>query len=255
MKLIISIVTRLIPRHYLHHVSHLFLQFFSLFMRGDKFEDPINGICYRKLLPYGRVNSRENALAPDSMSLERHRLIWLYLKEKTNFFTENLKFLHIAPEYCFIKKFKNQSNLEYTTGDLLSPWADVKMDVHKIPFDDNTFDVIMCNHVLEHVENDKKVMSEFFRVMKNDGWGIFQVPIDWNRTETYDDPSITDPKEREKHFWQSDHLRLYGLDYGKKLQSVGFKVFEDEFVKKIPKELVKRYALPENEIIYFCKKP
>jgi len=113
----------------------------------------------------------------------------------------------------------------------------------------------MCNHVLEHVENDKKVMSEFFRVMKNDGWGIFQVPIDWNRTETYDDPSITDPKEREKHFWQSDHLRLYGLDYGKKLQSVGFKVIEDEFVKKVPKELVKRYALPENEIIYFCKKP
>ena len=87
-------------------------------MRGDKFEDPINGKSYRKLLPYGRLNPRENALAPDSMSLERHRLIWLYLKEKTNFFTDDIKFLHIAPEYCFISLFKKQKNLDYTTADL-----------------------------------------------------------------------------------------------------------------------------------------
>ena len=99
MKTLISIVTRLIPRHYLHHVSHFFLKIFSLFMRGNNFEDPINNISYRKLLPYGRLKPRENALAPDSMSLERHRLIWLYLKQKTNFFNDKLKFLHIAPEY------------------------------------------------------------------------------------------------------------------------------------------------------------
>ena len=154
MKYIISLVTRLIPRHYLHHVSHFFLRIFSLFMRGNQFEDPINGYTYRKLLPYGRLRPRENALAPDSISLERHRLIWLYLKEKTNFFSDNLKFLHIAPEYCFIKLFKNQKNLDYTTADLNSPWADVKMDVHDIPFEDNSFDVIMCNHVLEHVQDD-----------------------------------------------------------------------------------------------------
>ena len=153
-------------------------------MRGDKFEDPINGKSYRKLLPYGRLNPRENALAPDSMSLERHRLIWLYLKEKTNFFTDDIKFLHIAPESCFISLFKKQKNLNYTTADLNSPWADVKMDVHAIPFEENSFDVIMCNHVLEHVEDDRKVMSEFFRVMNKGGWGIFQVPIDYTRKET-----------------------------------------------------------------------
>ena len=151
MKLIISLATRLIPRHYLQHVSHLFLQFASVFMRGNKFEDPINGKTYRKLLPYGRLKSRENALAPDSMSLERHRLMWLFMKEKTNFFTTKSKFLHIAPEYCFIKIFKGMKNLEYTTADLISPWADIKMDVHDIPFQKNTFDVVICNHVLEHV--------------------------------------------------------------------------------------------------------
>jgi len=255
MRVIISLVTRIIPRHYLHHVSHFFLQIISLFYRGKNFEDPITGITYRKLLPYGRLNSRKNALCPNSMSLERHRLIWLYLKEKTNFFYDNIKFLHIAPEYCFIKRFKKLKNIEYVTGDLISPWADVKMDIHDIPFNNDEFDVIMCNHVLEHVENDNKAMSEFFRVMKPGGWGIFQVPIDMNREETFDDPSITDPKEREKHYWQNDHVRLYGKDYGKKLASIGFDVIEDNYLKTLDITLVKRYALPENEIIYLCKKP
>jgi SAM-dependent methyltransferase len=188
------------------------------------------------------------------MSLERHRLIWLFLKEKTNFFNDKIKFLHIAPEFCFIKLFKNQSNLDYTTADLNSPWADVKMDVHEIPFEEETFDVIMCNHVLEHVEDAHKVMTEFYRVMKKGGWGIFQVPIDTNREETFDDPSITDPKEREKHYWQSDHLRLFGKDYGKKLSAAGFEVIEDPFVNLLDPELIDRYALPKGEIIYLCQK-
>ena len=156
MKLLISIATRIIPRHYLQHVSHFFLRIFSLFLRGNKFEDPINGKTYRKLLPYGRLKPRENAIAPDSLSLERHRLMWLFLKNKTNFFTDKLKFLHIAPEYCFIKIFKGMKNLDYLTADLISPWADIKMDVHEIPFEENTFDVIICNHVLEQ---NKKCIS------------------------------------------------------------------------------------------------
>jgi len=246
MKLIISLVTRFIPRHYLHRVSHFFLSLISIFYRGSKFEDPINGKTYRKLLPYGRIDSRKNALAPNSMSLERHRLLWIYLKEKTNFFTDDLRFLHIAPEYCFIKRFKKMKNLDYVTGDLISPWADVKMDIQKIPFEANEFDVIMCNHVLEHVDDDKKAMQEFHRVMKPGGWGIFQVPIDNTREETYEDRSITDPKEREKHFWQADHLRLYGKDYGKILTQAGFDVVEDDLINQMDPALVKRYALPKN---------
>ena len=254
MKIIISIATRLIPRHYLQHVSHIFLRILSLFMRGNKFEDPINGKKYNKLLPYGRLKPRENALAPDSMSLERHRLMWLFLQQKTNFFTEKLKFLHVAPEFCFINLFKKMENLQYITGDLVSPWADVKMDVHNIPFNDNEFDVVICNHVLEHVKDDKKVMEEFYRVMKKGGWGIFQVPIDKNNKQTIEDPNITDPKDRERLYWQSDHLRLYGLDYSKRLQKAGFKVTESNFINELEQELVNKYALPKDEIIYFCEK-
>ncbi len=254
MKLLISLATRLIPRHYLQHVSHFFLRILSLFLRGNQFEDPINGITYRKLLPYGRLKSRENALAPDSMSLERHRLMWLYMKEKTNFFSEKLKFLHIAPEYCFIKLFKRMKNLDYTTGDLISPWADVKMDVHDIPFEENTFDVVICNHVLEHVQDDNKVMREFYRVMKKGGWGIFQVPLDNKNPRTEEDPSVTDPKERERLYGQDDHVRQYGQDYGDRLAAAGFSVRADDFVNTLDPALVERYALPKGELIYFCQK-
>lgn len=255
MKYIIKFALQIIPRRHLHRVSHFFLKLISWFYRGNTFEDPITGIGYRKLLSYGRVNSRANALSPDSMSLERHRLFWLYLKERTDFFTAKIKLLHIAPEYCFIKLFKGMENIDYTSGDLYSPWADVKMDVHEIPFEDNTFDVLFANHILEHVDDDIKVMSEFYRVMKPGGWGIFQSPIDYSKATTYEDASITDPKEREKHFWQNDHLRLFGRDYAQVLASVGFEVTEDKYVETLDPELVRKYCLTPNEYVYLCKKP
>ena len=145
-------------------------------------------------------------------------------------------------------------NLDYITGDLISPWADVKMDVHDIPFKANTFDVVICNHVLEHVEDYQQVLKEFYRVMKPNGWGIFQVPIDRNNETTQEDKNVTDPKERERLYGQSDHLRLFGLDYGKKLSSVGFKVTESNFINELDNDLVQRYALPAGEMIYFCEK-
>ena len=223
-------------------------------MRGKKVTCPICDISYRKFLPYGRLKTRSNALCPDSLSLERHRLMWLYLNEKTNFFTADLKVLHIAPEICFLDKFKAMKNLDYTTADLESPLADVKMDVHDIPFNENSFDVVFCNHVMEHVDDDIKAMSEIYRVMKPRGWAIIQSPQDYSREATLEDPSITDPKERERIYWQSDHVRLYGLDYGRRLEKAGFKVTEDKFVTQLPKETVKKFALPAKEIIYFCEK-
>lgn len=255
MKWIIGIASRYIPRHIQQLFAHWVLILLSPFYRGNRFEDPIDGKTYRKLLPYGQLKRRENALAPLSMSLERHRLIWLYLKEQTDFFTSSHKMLHVAPEYCFLRRFKKLNNLDYTTGDLISPWADVKMDVGKIPFDNNEFDVAMCNHVFEHVDEDHQAMSEFFRVLKPGGWAIFQVPLDSTRETTYEDPSITDPAEREKHFWQHDHVRLYGRDYGQRLAKAGFEVEENNYINTIGPELAELYALPKGEILYICRKP
>ncbi|MFT4683177.1 MAG: hypothetical protein ACJAU0_001804 [Flavobacteriales bacterium] len=254
MNKIISFVTRFIPRHLLQRVAHLFLQVLSIFYRGNKIEDPINGITYRKILPYGRVHPRENALAPDSMSLERHRLIWLYLKEKTTFFTDKQKFLHMAPEYCFLRLFKKLENIDYVTGDLVSPWAEHHFDAHAIPFEDNSFDIVMANHLLEHVEDDAQVMREFYRVMKPGGWGIFQVPVDYTNPKTEEDKNVTDPAERERLYWQRDHLRLFGMDYGDRLRAAGFEVTEDRYVAEIGEALQERYALMADEILYFCRK-
>jgi len=254
VKRIISLASRFIPRHYQQVVVAFLLRSIAIFYKGNKIEDPISGKKYRKILPYGRLQSRPNALALHSLSLERHRLIWLYLKNKTDFFTTPKRVLHIAPEYCFIKPFKRLANLDYVTADLISPWADVKLDVQNIPFLDNSFDVAICNHVLEHVDDDRKAMSELLRVMKPGGFGIFQVPLDNSIEITLEDKSINTPELREKHYKQRDHLRLYGRDYGQRLREVGFDVTEDDYVKTFTPDLIQRYALPKDEILYICRK-
>ncbi|MCK5824448.1 MAG: methyltransferase domain-containing protein [Ichthyobacteriaceae bacterium] len=252
---IIRYALKYIPRPILIRISYLFKWLIPLFYKGSKFEDPIDGNKYRKLLPYGYGDSqRENALAPGSLSLERHRLLWLYLKNETNFFTENKKMLHIAPEQCFVDTFRKLKNIDYTTADIESPLADVLMDVQKIPFEENTFDVIFCNHVLEHVDDDDKAMKELYRVLKPGGLGIFQVPQNVDLEKTYEDSSITSPEDRTKHFGQYDHLRIYGMDYFSKLKNAGFKVNPITYANKFTPEKVKSYALVVNEILPICSK-
>lgn len=254
MKEIISWVLRHVPRKYLQLVSHFGARALSILYLGKGVKCSVCGSEFRKFLPYGR-SGRDNALCPHCLSLERHRLMYLYLQRKTNLFKDNLKLLHVAPEYCFIDRFERMKNLDYITADIESPLAKVKMDIHQIPFPDNTFDVTFCNHVMEHVDDDIKAMSELYRVLKPGGWAIIQSPQDLSKATTYEDASITDPKEREKHFWQDDHLRLFGRDYGKRLEKGGFKVTEDRFVMdQLTPQEVKLFALPANEIIYFCQK-
>ena len=255
MKYIISWVIRYVPRKYLQRVSRWALRILALFYRGNQVECPISGKSYRKFLPYGRIHPRENALCPDSQSLERHRLMWLYLKEKTDFFTAAHRVLHIAPEDCFIHLFEKMSHLqEYITADLESPLAKVKMDIHAIPFEDNRFSVVFCNHVMEHVDDDLQAMREIYRVLAPGGWAITQSPINYELVETYEDATITTARAKEKAFGQDDHARLYGRDYPQRLAMAGFRVVEEHFVQEMPPEKVKRYALPANEIIYLCCK-
>ena len=255
MKKIISWALRKIPRKHLQKFVRITTKTASIFYLGNRVKCEVCLHKYRKFLPYGRVNSRENALCPNCLSLERHRVIWEFLKEKTSFFKSNLKVLHVAPEICFTKRFKKLSNLEYYTADLDSPWADIKMDIMDIPLEDNSFDVVICNHVLEHVENDITAMKEFFRILKPGGWAILQSPIYYHLDKTYEDPTITDPLEREKHFGQDDHHRIYGKDYAKRLESGGFEVEVDDFVTRMSEEERFEKGFESHEIIYLCKKP
>jgi SAM-dependent methyltransferase len=223
-------------------------------LKGKTYTDPIDGKSFRKFLPYGYENPRENVLSPSTLSLERHRLLWLYLKNETDFFNKPIKLLHFAPEQAFYQRFKKLDHITYTTTDLNSPLADVKADICHLPFDEDTFDVILCNHVLEHIPDDTKAMQELYRVMKPGGWGIFQIPQDLKREQTFEDNTITDRKERARIFGQYDHVRIYGRDYFDKLRSVGFKVEEVDYTNTLPKEDVEKYRLAKGEIIPLVKK-
>ena len=251
---VFKVILNTIPRPILIKLSYLAKPFIAFSLKGNKYTDPIDGKSFRKFLPYGYENQRENALSPSTLSLERHRLMWLYLQDKTDFFTAQKKVLHMAPEQCFLSIFRKQKNLDYTTADLYSPIADVKADICDLPFDDHTFDVVFCNHVLEHITGDTKAMQELYRVLKPGGMGIFQIPQDLSRTTTFEDDTITDKKERAKIFGQYDHVRVYGRDYFDKLRSIGFKVEEVDYTKKIAPELVERFCLSKGEILPVCFK-
>ena len=255
MKIFKSILNT-IPRPWLIKASYIVRPVISWYLRGDKFTDPIDGRSFRQFLPYGYGKQRENALSPSTLSLERHRLMWLFLKDNTNFFTaaKKLKVLHIAPEQCFLDIFRKQQNLNYITSDLESPIADVKADICDLPFKENEFDIVFCNHVLEHISNDTKAMQELYRVLKPGGFGIFQIPQDLSKAITFEDNTITDRKERAKLFGQYDHVRVYGRDYFDKLRSIGFKVDEVDYTKKITLDKIEKYCLMQNEILPVCYK-
>ncbi|MEO9891521.1 methyltransferase domain-containing protein [Aurantibacter sp.] len=254
MKKLFKIVLNIIPRPLLIKMSYWARPILAFFMRGSKYVDPIDGKSFKSFLPYGYEKPRENVLAPATLSLERHRLLWLFLKNETNFFTANLSLLHFAPEQAFYKRFKALKNLDYITTDLNSPLADVKADICDLPFNDESFDVIFCNHVLEHIPNDTKAMTEMYRVLKPGGWGIFQIPQDLNRIKTFEDNSIVDKKERARIFGQYDHVRIYGRDYFDKLRSIGFIVEELDYTASFSSEDIEKYRLAKGEIIPLVRK-
>ncbi|CAM2796621.1 Methyltransferase domain-containing protein [Flavobacterium succinicans] len=277
MKRLFKTVLNTIPRPLLIRLSYVARPIIAFTLKGDKFTDPIDGKSFKSMLPYGYETQRNNVLSPSTLSLERHRLLWLYLNEQTDFFQSELdsdslvtntkriklrdaetnsalKVLHFAPEQAFYKLFRKQKNLDYTTTDLFSPLADVKADICNLPFEDNQYDVILCNHVLEHIPDDTKAMQELYRVLKPGGMAILQIPQDLNREVTFADDSITDQKERAKIFGQYDHVRIYGRDYFDKLRSIGFTVIEEDYTRKIAPELVEKYCLAKGEIIPVCFK-
>jgi len=254
MKKLFKVVLNTVPRPLLIMLSYWVKPFFKYALRGNKYTDPIDGKSFSKFLPYGYINQRENVLSPSTLSLERHRLLWLYLKNETDFFSKKLKVLHFAPEQAFFKRFKKLKNLDYTTTDLNSPLADVEADICDLPFKENEFDFILCNHVLEHIPDDTKAMQELYRILKPGGTAILQIPQDLNRETTFEDDSITDRKERERIFGQYDHVRIYGRDYFEKLRSIGFKVEEVDYTDQLSPDEIDKYRLAKGEVIPVCYK-
>lgn len=240
---------RFFPRPILIRLSLLFQPLLRFFFKGRRYQDPIDGSGYRKFLPYGYgTHLRPNALCPGTLSLERHRLLWLYLDRQTDFFRQPLKVLHVAPEQIFYQRFKAMPQWQYTTVDLHSPLADIKADIGQLPFGDDQFDLILCNHVLEHIPHDLKAMQELYRVLKKGGTLIAQVPLDENREQTYENDRITTPQERSQHFGQYDHVRVYGRDYYHRLEAVGFQATAFDMVSELSPEEMRRFGVQRENI-------
>ena len=235
-------------RVWLIKISIWFRPILKQIYKGNILTDPIDGSSYRKFLPYGYQKIRENALCPGTLSLERHSLLWLFLERETKFFEKASKVLHIAPEQPLYKKFKQFKHWEYKTCDLNSPLAEIKADICNLPFENNSYDLVLCNHVLEHVLNDKLAIRELFRVLKKGGVLIAQVPLDLNRKMTFEDPSIIDKAERKKVFGQYDHVRIYGKDYFDLLDSAGFESHCISFTEKLSKHEIKKFSLQTDHI-------
>lgn len=221
---------------------------------GDAAYCPICENVAASFLPTGARTQRMEAKCPTCGSVERHRLVWMFFKQRTNLFSDQLRMLHIAPEACFAQRLQQSENLDYLSADIESPRAMVRMDITSIDSPDDSFDVIYASHVLEHIEDDVRAMGELHRVLKPGGWAVLQVPI-WGKA-TREDPTVTDPKDRERVFGQFDHVRMYGHDgeYERRLRSAGFVVSVERFVRSLTPLERRRNRLMESEDIYLCKK-
>lgn len=260
MKKLIRFLLNRVPRRYVQRVADSLMPVVGLLYAGRRVECPVCGSHFRRMMPYGYVKVRENALCPRCLALERHRLLWLWLRRETSLFGggELPRMLHIAPEVCLMRPLRRLyraagREADYVTADLESPLADVKMDVQAIPFGDESFGVIFCNHILEHVADDRLAMREMFRVMKPGGWGVMLSPVDRSLERTFEDDSITDPAERTRIFGQYDHRRNYGRDYADRLREAGFEVEENDYVERFTEQERARYAL-RSEVIYVVRK-
>jgi SAM-dependent methyltransferase len=223
---------------------------------GSRYSCPCCGGAFRRFRVYETESGRREDLCPRCGSLGRHRVDWLFLQRRRLLEPRNgaLRLLHVAPEPAFQRHLADDPRIHYVSGDLDSSLAMERLDVTDLRHEDGSFDGIICNHVLEHVPDDARALSELHRVLAPGGWAMLQVPLDRSQERTHEDPSITDPEERRRVFWQHDHVRLYGRDYRDRIAAAGFEVSVDRFVEELPPEELERLLLDREELIYLARK-
>lgn len=236
--------------------NKLRLIFLKIKYRGNSVLCPCCKSSFREFAPFGD-SRRKNAWCPNCQGLERHRLLWMYFEKKTNLYQRPLKVLHVAPEDIFFNHFKKQQNIDYYPVDIypnLYPNGTKYFDLLNPGADVEKYDVIICNHVFQYIEEDKRAMANIYKLMKPGGWGIMQVPINGKNPVTYEDASITDPLERLKAFGLKEHVRYYGLDYADRLRDAGFKVNVDDYTKEFSDKDNYKYGFWKGDAVYYCTK-
>lgn len=201
-------------------------------------------------IPHGPA--RPAALCPRCGAAERHRGLVLYLERRTDLFTRPSALLHVAPEPELERRLSRLPDLSYTTTDLSSPYAQVHADLEDLPFPTDSFDAILCSHVLEHVSDDGRALAELARVLRPSGWAALLVPVDVARAVTYEDTSIVRPAARREAFGQGDHVRVYGADFPERVRRAGLHVEVDRWLMELDEATIRRFGLGHDPI-YRCR--
>lgn len=242
-------VKPLIPKFIYEDLITIFYFWRRLFFLGKNVNCPCCGKSYRAFFSSGKGD------CPGCGAACRHRNLYYFLsREKRIFDNQRLKILHFAPEKGSIRFFSGYNPENYLTADLNSPRAKYHFDITKIPFDDNSFDIIISSHVLEHIPDDRAAMKELYRILRPGGYSIHQAPVDTKRASTFEDPGVVTNKMRDKIYGHPDHKRIYGLDYPERLQDAGFTVHLLDYIAQLPPEIIGRHGLNPSETIYYCTK-
>jgi SAM-dependent methyltransferase len=187
--------------------------------------------------------NRPNAICWRCGSHERHRALWLFFESRPHLLDRATSLLHFAPEWCLEHRLRRRKDLRYVTADVLPGVGDLQLDLTRLDLPDASFDAVLCSHVLEHIIDDRAAMRELRRVLTAEGWAIVMVPIDHARRTTYEDPSITTPEERERAYWQKDHVRLYAPDVVSRLAAAGLRVERHSMIEELGRRAAARYGL------------
>ena len=194
--------------------------------------------------------NRPNAKCPSCFSEERHRALRIFLDGWIPSLARPGRVLHQAPEVFLRPWLEAQTGLHYLTGDVADLRVSVRYDLEHIPLRASSLDGVIASHVLEHIDDDRAAMRELLRVLKPGGSAILLIPVDQSRDQTYEDPTITTPSERQVAYWQSDHVRLYGSDFTDRLSGIGFEVRVERPSRTLPPRQVRRFGLEVDPSVY-----
>ena len=215
----------------------------KVWFAGSRFECPICDCTFSRW-----IGDPAQGGCPYCRSAPRHRLLKLSLEREWTLHPPVVDILHFAPEWGTERGLRSNPRVgRYVTVDLAARGVDVQCDITLLDFPSETFDIVLCSHVLEHVPNDREAISELHRVLRPGGIAYIQVPYRSTR-ETDEDPSVTDPNERMRRFGQFDHVRVYGYDLADRLREPGFRVEEMRPVRAMPEEDVVRWGLWDDNI-------
>lgn len=237
-----SIAKSLLPQKMLFENEQTLRKLLLPLYKGNLCECNICNSKLKKFIPL----ENGNLLCPICGSLQRTRRLFKLLNDE--FLNPGFSMLDFSPSRAIYRKLKNRPDITYYATDFENEFlADYHFDITNIDIENDSFDLISCYHILEHIVDDESAMSELYRVLKKSGYALIQTPF--KEGNIYEDYSIKTPKEREINFGQDDHVRIYSVDgLEKRLQNAGFRteirlLTQDDY-----------YGFTANECVIICTK-